>query len=208
LHDIATIACDRVLPPGVTAIVAALQQWKGHSITTARNSSSGAFRIASAAPADVPLILAMIRGLADYERLSQICVATEADIREALFGEKPFVEVVLVWEGRVAAGFALFFHNFSTFLGRPGLYLEDLYVRPEYRRRGYGRALLLHLAGLAVERRCGRFEWSVLDWNAPAIGFYESIGATILPDWRIARVTGAALEKMARLPSGASSTAD
>jgi GNAT superfamily N-acetyltransferase len=169
---------------------------------------TGAFRIASAVPADVPLILDMIRGLAEYERLSQICVASDADIREALFGEKPIVEVVLVWEGRVAAGFALFFHNFSTFLGRPGLYLEDLYVRPEHRRRGYGRALLLHLARLAVERRCGRFEWSVLDWNAPAIGFYESIGATVLPDWRIARVTGPALEQMARLRSNPSNAAD
>ena len=157
------------------------------------------FRIAAALPADVPRILDMIRGLAEYERLSAICVATDADIYEALFGEKPFVEVVLAWEDSAAVGFALFFHNFSTFLGRPGLYLEDLYVRPEFRRRGYGRALLLHLARLAVERRCGRFEWTVLDWNAPAIGFYQSLGASILPDWRITRVTDAALERLARM---------
>ena len=161
------------------------------------------FRIAPAGPADVPHILDMIRGLAEYERLSEICVATHADIHTALFAEKPTVEVVLAWEGRATAGFALFFHNFSTFLGRPGLYLEDLYVRPEYRRRGYGRALLLHLARVAVERRCGRFEWSVLDWNAPAIGFYESLGASVLPDWRITRVTGPALEQLARMSSAA-----
>jgi GNAT superfamily N-acetyltransferase len=165
-------------------------------------------RIAAALPADVPCILDMIRGLAEYERLSHICVATAADIHAALFGERPTAEVVLAWEGSAVAGFALFFHNFSTFLGRPGLYLEDLYVQPEFRRRGYGRALLLYLARLAVERRCGRFEWSVLDWNAPAIGFYQALGASVLPDWRITRVTGPALERMAGLSPGPSKASD
>jgi GNAT superfamily N-acetyltransferase len=157
------------------------------------------FCIASASPADVPGIVEMIHGLAEYERLSDICVATEDDIHTALFGKKPTAEVILAWEGATIAGFALFFHNFSTFLGRAGLYLEDLYVRPACRGRGYGRAMLIHLAGLAVERRCGRFEWSVLEWNTSAIGFYEALGATVLPDWRITRVTGQALERMAGL---------
>ena len=158
------------------------------------------FRILGPAPADVPVILAMIQGLAEYERLTHLCVATEADVFDALFGEKPTAEVVLAWEGADAVGFALFFHNFSTFLGRPGLYLEDLFVLPAKRGRGYGRALLIHLARLAVERRCGRFEWAVLDWNAPAIGFYQALGATVLPDWRITRVTGAALSALAARP--------
>ena len=165
-------------------------------------------RITAAVPADVPRILDMIRGLAEYERLSHLCIATDADIHAALFGEKPTAEVVLAWEGDRVAGFALFFHNFSTFLGRRGLYLEDLYVQPEFRGRGYGRALLLHLARLAVLRKCGRFEWSVLEWNAPAIGFYQSLGATVLPDWRITRVTGAALEHMAQRSPVAAAPSD
>jgi len=158
------------------------------------------FRVTAAVPADVPQILDLIRGLAEYEQLSHICIATNADIHAALFADKPSAEVVMAWHADTVAGFALFFHNFSTFLGRPGLYLEDLYVRPEFRGRGYGRSLLLHLASLAVERRCGRFEWSVLDWNAPAIGFYEALGASVLPEWRICRATGKALERMADLP--------
>jgi GNAT superfamily N-acetyltransferase len=139
----------------------------------------------------------MIRALAEYEQLSHLCVATEADLSRALFSEKPNVEVVLGWAGVEPAAFALFFHNFSTFLGRAGLYLEDLFVRPAFRRRGYGRALLVYLARLAVERRCGRFEWAVLDWNAEAIAFYQSLGGTVLPDWRISRVTGPALSALA-----------
>ena len=139
----------------------------------------------------------MIQALAEYERLSHLCVATETDLRNALFGSAPAAEVVLGWEGPRPVAFALFFHNFSTFLGRKGLYLEDLFVQPAFRRRGYGRALLVYLARLAVDRGCGRFEWAVLDWNAPAARFYESLGATILPDWRITRVTGLALEKLA-----------
>ncbi len=158
------------------------------------------FRILRATPPDVPAILAMIRGLAEYERLTHLFVATEADIFEALFGEKPAAEVVLAWEGDEVVGFALFFRNFSTFLGRPGLYLEDLFVLPAKRGRGYGRALLIHLARLAVERGCGRFEWTVLDWNAPSIRFYQALGASVLPDWRITRVTGSALAELAAKP--------
>jgi len=156
-------------------------------------------QILPAKPADVSAILELIRGLAEFERLSHICVATESDIATALFGEKPVVEVVLGWRDAVPVAFALFFHNFSTFLGRRGLYLEDLYVRPEWRGRGYGRELLIHLAKIAVDRGCGRFEWTVLDWNARAISFYEALGAQILPDWRITRATGASLERLARM---------
>jgi GNAT superfamily N-acetyltransferase len=157
-------------------------------------------RIAPATRADVPAILEMISGLAEFERLEHLCSASEGDIERALFGDQALVEVALAWEGDQTAGFALFFHNFSTFLGRRGLYLEDLFVRPAFRRRGYGRALLVHLARLAVERGCGRFEWTVLDWNAPAIGFYQKLGAQILPEWRITRVTGSALALLAAQP--------
>ena len=139
----------------------------------------------------------MIEALADYEKLRHLCVATEVALQAALFGPRPAAEVLVGWEARTAVAFALFFHNFSTFLGRKGLYLEDLFVRPPFRGRGYGRALLVHLARIAVARECGRFEWAVLDWNTPAIGFYESLGATLLPDWRITRVTGDALTRLA-----------
>ena len=155
--------------------------------------------IASASPADVPTILAMIRGLAEYERLSQQAVATEESIRASLFGPRPFAEVVLASSGSTPVGFALFFHNFSTFLGRPGLYLEDLFVLPEWRGRGVGRRLLTHLASIAVERGCGRMEWAVLDWNESAIGFYRRLGAQMLDDWRICRLTGDALDRAAAL---------
>jgi GNAT superfamily N-acetyltransferase len=158
------------------------------------------FRIAAATAADIPPVLAMIRGLAEYERLAHLCVATEAQLSDALFGPNAGVEVAVAWEGSETAGFALFFHNFSTFLGRRGLYLEDLFVWPQYRGRGYGRALLVHLARLAVERDCGRFEWAVLDWNESAIGFYRGLGATMLPDWRITRVAGEALAALAAAP--------
>jgi GNAT superfamily N-acetyltransferase len=162
--------------------------------------SSASFRIVPAGVEDLRHVLAMIQALAAYEELGHLCVATEADLRNALFGPKPAAEVLLGWEGPRPVAFALFFHNFSTFLGRKGLYLEDLFVQPPFRRRGYGRALLVHLARIAVERGCGRFEWAVLDWNAPALGFYASLGATILPDWRITRITGPALEKLAASP--------
>jgi GNAT superfamily N-acetyltransferase len=146
---------------------------------------------------DVPLLLSLIRELADYERLSHEVVATEALLRESLFGERRVAEALLGYLGDEPAGFALFFHNFSTFLGRPGIYLEDLYVRPGFRGAGMGRALLVHLAGLARERNCGRLEWSVLDWNEPAIGFYERIGASPVSGWTVYRVTGEALEDLA-----------
>ena len=165
--------------------------------------STPGFSIAPAAPADVPEIVDMIRALAEYERLAHLCVATEADLVRHLFATPPRIEVLLGRENGRPACFALFFHNFSTFLGKPGLYLEDLFVRPEFRRQGYGRAMLGELARLAVERGCGRFEWSVLDWNAPAIGFYQSLGASVLPDWRITRVTGPALAALAAGAPGA-----
>jgi GNAT superfamily N-acetyltransferase len=144
------------------------------------------------------VILELIRGLAEYERLSHEVVATEAQIEASLFGPGPAAEVVIAWAGDRAVGFALFFHNFSTFLGRRGIYLEDLFVVPEWRGRGVGRRLLTHLARLAVERGCGRFEWSVLSWNEPAVGFYRKLGAEVMEDWRICRVTGDALVRLAR----------
>jgi GNAT superfamily N-acetyltransferase len=153
--------------------------------------------IRPATEADVPLILTFIRELADYERLSHEVVATEEMLRETLFGERRFAEVLLGYRGGSPAGFALFFHNFSTFLGRPGIYLEDLYVKPEFRGTGLGRAMLVHLARLARERGCGRLEWSVLDWNEPAIGFYKSLGASPVSGWTVYRVTGEALDELA-----------
>jgi len=154
-------------------------------------------RIERATERDVPVILQMIRDLADYERMSDQVVATETSLRESLFGERRDAEVLLAYADDNAAGFALFFHNFSTFVGRKGLYLEDLFVKPELRGAGIGKRLLVELARIAVERRCGRFEWSVLDWNEPAIGFYKKLGAVPLHDWTIFRVTGDALAKLA-----------
>ena len=154
-------------------------------------------RVRAASEADVPLIFAFIRELAEYERLSHEVVATEDSLREWLFGERPVAEVLIGESGGDAAGFALFFHSFSTFLGKPGIYLEDLYVRPEFRSRGIGRALLIHLARLARQRGYGRLEWSVLDWNEPAIGFYRGIGASPVSGWTVYRVTGQELEDLA-----------
>lgn len=147
---------------------------------------------------DVPLILGFIRDLAEYEKLLDQVVANEAMIAANLFGERPQAEVVIAEHDGQPAGFALFFHNFSTFRGRRGLYLEDLFVRPEYRGFGIGKALLAQLARLAVERGCARFEWAVLDWNAPAIGFYQSLGARLLDDWRVCRLDGDALTRLAQ----------
>lgn len=146
---------------------------------------------------DVPLIRELIEGLADYERLRHECVATDAQLRETLFGARPYAEVVIADVDGVAAGFALFFHNYSTFLSRPGIYLEDLFVQPAMRGRGVGKALLQHLARLAVARDCGRLEWSVLDWNTDAIGFYRTLGATPQDEWTVYRVTGDALTTLA-----------
>lgn len=146
---------------------------------------------------DVPLILRFIRGLAEYERLAHECVATEERLRATLFGARPAAEVQLAFLDGEPAGFALFFHNYSTFLAQPGIYLEDLFVEPRFRGRGVGRALLSRLASLAVERDCGRLEWSVLDWNTDAIGFYEKLGARGMTDWTVHRLTGDALTTLA-----------
>ena len=154
-------------------------------------------RIAPAREEDVPVVLRLIRALGEYEKLSDHVVATEADIREAIFGPRPLAEVVMAFDGDTPVGFALFFHTFSTFLGRSGLYLEDLFVLPEWRGRGVGRRLLTHLAGIAVARGCGRMEWAVLDWNESAIGFYRRFGASVMDEWRLCRLTGDALTRVA-----------
>jgi GNAT superfamily N-acetyltransferase len=153
--------------------------------------------ITAARPPDVPLILSLISELADYERLSQEAVATESSIQDSLFGSKPGAEALIARWNDEPAGFALFFHNFSTFLGRRGLYLEDLFVRPAFRGRSIGKALLIHLAALAVERGCGRFEWQVLDWNQPARDFYERLGAKANSAWVSYRMSGEALQRLA-----------
>lgn len=160
--------------------------------------STSALEIRSAERRDVPLILRFIQGLAEYEKLAHECQATEAQLERTLFGARPVAEVVLAYRDNAPAGFALFFHNYSTFLARPGIYLEDLFVDPAHRGFGVGRALLSHLASLAVERECGRLEWSVLDWNADAIRFYERLGARAMSDWTIYRVTGDALAELAK----------
>ena len=147
---------------------------------------------------EIHLVLGFVRELAQYEHLEKQCVATEEGMRKALFGPRPYAEVVFACVAGEPVGFALFFHNFSTFLGLPGIYLEDLYVRPEMRGGGVGRRLLEWLAALAVERGCGRLEWAVLDWNAPSIGFYRSLGAQAMDEWTVFRLTGDALANLAR----------
>lgn len=161
------------------------------------DSPAPATGIRAATPADVPLILTFIRELAEYEHLTHEVVATEDLLAAALFGPRPDAEVLVAVSDGAAVGFALFFSNFSTFQARPGIYLEDLYVRPAFRGLGLGKRLLVEVARLAVARGCGRYEWSVLDWNAPSIGFYESLGAEMHADWRRMRVTGDALERLA-----------
>jgi len=156
------------------------------------------FSIRPAEPADVTHIHSMIVELAVFEKLEHMVVATEELLHEGLFGTRPACEAIVGEENGEVVAFALFFHNFSTFLTKKGLYLEDLYVRQSHRGKGYGTQLLSRLAQLALERNCGRFEWSVLDWNEPAIGFYQTMGAEILPDWRVCRVTGKALDQLAR----------
>ena len=153
--------------------------------------------IREATEADVPLILQFIRGLAEYEKLAHKVVATEDLVRRTLFGPRRYAEVIIAEDEGRPIGFALFFHNYSTFLARPGIYLEDLFVIPEARGRGYGKALLARLAQIARERDCGRVEWACLDWNEPSIKFYEGLGAMMLRDWRMFRLTGRALEDLA-----------
>lgn len=155
--------------------------------------------IRPATAADVPLVLDFIRGLAEYERLSHLVVADEASLHESLFGARPGAEVLLAFAGPEPVGFAVFFHNFSTFLGVKGLWLEDIFVKPEHRKRGYGKALLLATARVAHERGCGRFEWAALDWNTPAWDFYRALGAAPMEDWTMFRVTGEALARLARM---------
>jgi GNAT superfamily N-acetyltransferase len=159
------------------------------------------FRIETATERDVPIILKLIKGLAEYEKLAHEVVATEAGLRESLFGARRVAEVLIGYAGAEAAGFAVFFHNYSTFLGRPGIYLEDLFVLPEWRRRGLGTQLLRRIAQTAVERGCGRLEWSVLDWNAPAIAFYKKLGARAMDEWTVYRLTGDGLKNLAKRSS-------
>ena len=160
-------------------------------------STDASIALRLATERDTPQILAFIRALAEYERLLDQVVATEEGLQRALFGPRPYAEVVIAEEAGAPIGFALFFHTFSTFLGQPGIYLEDLFVVPQARGRGVGRALLARLARLAVERGCGRVEWAVLDWNRPAIGFYERLGARPNDEWTVYRLTGAPLRSLA-----------
>ena len=161
-------------------------------------TANAALTIREATPDDLTTIRRMIHGLAEYERLAEQCQATEEKLRRTLFGEPRYAECVIASLGADAVGFALFFHNYSTFAASPGLYLEDLFVLPEHRGLGVGRELLRYLARLAVARNCARFEWAVLDWNEPAIGFYKSLGARPLDDWTVFRVTGEALQQLSR----------
>jgi GNAT superfamily N-acetyltransferase len=158
---------------------------------------SGQLRIAPATEKDLALILSFIRKLAEYEKLSHMAVATEENIREHVFGPNPVAEVLLAYWDQEPVGFALFFRNYSTFLGRPGIYLEDLFVDPEQRGKGIGKALLIRLAQIAVERGYGRLEWAVLNWNTPSIEFYRSLGAAPQDEWTVYRVTGDALARLA-----------
>jgi GNAT superfamily N-acetyltransferase len=156
------------------------------------------FEIRSARVEDVPVILELIRELATYERAPEEVTATEEQLVDVLFGERPAAEVLLVFEGKSPVGFAVFFYNFSTWLGRPGLYLEDLFVKPEKRGKGYGRALLIDLAKIARDRGCGRMEWAVLDWNEPAIKFYRALGAKPMDEWTVFRLTRDGIAELAK----------
>ena len=162
-----------------------------------KQTDSSGLVIRQAGREDVPAVLTLIRELAEYERLTHMVVTDEAGLADALFGAHPGAEVILAHADGELAGFAVYCHNFSTFLGRRGLWLEDLFVRPQHRRRGIGRGMLVHLARLAVARGCGRFEWAALDWNTPAWDFYRALGATAMEEWTTFRVTGPALEALA-----------
>ena len=155
------------------------------------------FRLATATKSDVPIILQLIRSLAEYEKMADEAVATEADLERALFGSRPAAEVIIAYAGDEPAGFALYFQSFSTFLGRPGLYLEDIFVKPEWRKQGLGRMLLSRLARIAVERGYGRMEWSVLNWNEMALRVYRAAGAKPMSDWTVYRLSGSALRDLA-----------
>jgi GNAT superfamily N-acetyltransferase len=155
--------------------------------------------IRPATRADIPQILALIRDLAEYEKLAHEAVATAAQLEVHLFGARPYAEVIIAEVDSQPAGFALFFHNFSTFTGQPGIYLEDLFVRPQYRGLGVGKRLIVQVAKIAVGRNCTRFEWSVLDWNEPAIRFYRSLGAKPMDEWTVQRVSGEALRALAQM---------
>ena len=167
---------------------------------------SADFQIRPARVEDVPVILQLIRDLATYERAPDEVTATEEQLVDVLFGERPAAEVLLVFEGESPVGFALFFHNFSTWLGRPGLYLEDLFVKLEKRGKGYGRALLVELAKIARDRGCGRMEWAVLDWNEPAIKFYRALGAKPMDEWTVFRLTPEEIAKLADVADTAATT--
>lgn len=168
-----------------------------HPETNGHHETTELLHIRPARESDTGLILSFIKGLAEYERLSHEVVATEPSLRNSLFGSHPKAEVLIgEWQSEPVA-FALFFHNYSTFLGQPGLYLEDLFVLPHMRGRGFGRSMLARLAALAVERECGRLEWSVLDWNEPALKFYRAIGAVPMDEWTVQRLTGSALRALA-----------
>ena len=156
------------------------------------------FEIRQAQEKDCALILEFIRRLADYEKLLNEVTATEEDVRRELFTEPASAHALIAYEDGKAVGFALYFYNFSTFLTRRGLYLEDIFIDPPYRGKGYGKALMQYLARQAVEQKCGRFEWVVLEWNKPAIGFYEKVGAKVMQDWRLCRLTGEALVRFAK----------
>jgi GNAT superfamily N-acetyltransferase len=161
------------------------------------SSSVAKLEIRPATAADVPTILAFIKELADYERLSHEVVATQEDLHQWLFGNRPVAEVVIGEHHGIPVSYALFFYNFSTFLGKPGLYLEDLYVKPEYRHQGFGRTLLVYIAQIAKARNCSRFEWAVLNWNTPAIEMYEKLGAGPMKEWTVYRLSGEALDRLA-----------
>ena len=164
------------------------------------------FQIRPARMDDVPIILKLIRDLATYERAPHEVVATEAQLVDVLFGKRPVAEVLLAFEGESPIGFAVFFYNFSTWLGRPGLYLEDLFVKPQKRGKGYGRALLVELAKIARDRGCGRMEWAVLDWNEPAIKFYRALGAKPMDEWTVFRLTRNGIAKLADAAETAATT--
>jgi GNAT superfamily N-acetyltransferase len=167
--------------------------------TLAVDAPTAAIRVTRATERDTPLILSFIRHLAEYERLAEVCVATEESLRETLFGDSPSAEVIFAYHEDTPVGFALFFHNYSTFLAQRGLYLEDLFVLPEARGKGVGYALLSELARIAISRSCGRMEWAVLKWNQLAIDFYNRIGAEALHDWDVYRISGTSLHRLAAI---------